>query len=44
MLKPKPEAKVLTAAELAQRKDLENQLKLEFEVFLFCFVGISINS
>ena len=29
------EAKDLTAEELAQRKDDENQLKLEFEVFVF---------
>ena len=35
MLSSKPEAKDLTADELARRKDLENQLKLEFEVFVF---------
>lgn len=31
VLSSKPEAKDLTADELARRKDLENQLKLEFE-------------
>ena len=35
VLSSKPEAKDLTADEIARRKDLENQLKLEFEVFMF---------